>query len=116
MAVPEITRVEAYTELKRLKGDILLGMFHGVDSSEESTEWGEKALYARIDILLGRLEGSCSSNPEEWLHLTPFQAQLMNAMSHLSDSQEVLGGDPGNYVLVDATKSLLTKILEASLT
>lgn len=84
MPTTEVTRGEVLAELARIQEEL---------SGRRSRLFALKVFtwptLPRLDALIKRVEGKCEVSPDEWYGLTPFQAQVMNAMSHLSDAQEI---------------------------
>lgn len=107
MPTTELTRGEVLAELARLKAELNVKTW-----VTEALELHCSDALKRLDVLIERVEGKCESSPDDWYTLTPVQAQVMNAMSHLSDAQEIGGYPSHEHEQINEAKRHLMPLLD----
>lgn len=107
MPETDVTRGEVLAELALLREELTAKTW----VTEALEEYCPGALLG-LDALIKKVEGKCESSPDEWYGLTPFQAQVMNAMSHLSDAQEIGEYPSHEHEQINEAKGHLVSLLD----
>lgn len=107
MPTTEVTRGEVLAELAQLQAELNVKTWVA-----EALELHCSDALKRLDALIKRVEGKCEVSPGEWFGLTPFRAQVMNAMSHLSDAQEIGGYPSPEHEQINEAKRHLMPLLD----
>lgn len=107
MPTTDVTRGEVLAELARIQEEL---------SGRRSRLFALKVFtwptLPRLEALIKRVEGKCEGSPGEWFDLTPFQAEVMNAMSHLSNAQEIGGYPSHEHEQINEAKRRIMPLLD----